>query len=54
MMEPKQRTEPRSLVCVECGREDLEADGWQAQLTNDEPAGAVIYCLACAEREGWR
>ena len=40
--------------CVECGRQQRPAErGWLAFLTSDEvgPAGTVVYCPDCAERE---
>ena len=41
-----------TLVCVEC-RTPAPADarGWQAHLTNVEPAEVGIYCPDCAARE---
>lgn len=42
------------LSCLECAEwtEEFER-GWRAYLTDDrfEPAEAVVYCPACAERE---
>jgi hypothetical protein len=42
------------MTCVECSREQAASKrGWKAYLTvdEDEPAEAVVYCPACAERE---
>jgi len=43
-----------SLVCVECGREQIADErGWRSLLTTDEeePVEALIYCPDCAEDE---
>jgi hypothetical protein len=40
------------LECVECGQwSELEAVGWRAMWTDDEPPAVVVFCPACAVRE---
>ena len=49
---PVPGTASQALTCVECGQRWLLAyEVWRMYLTDDEPAEAVIYCPACAERE---
>jgi hypothetical protein len=40
------------LVCAECGRQaDVQAEGWRAYLTDDEPKEIRTFCPDCAEHE---
>ena len=44
-----------SLVCAECGRSSVEAQGWKAYFADgddlDEELALVFFCPACAARE---
>jgi hypothetical protein len=40
------------LECAECGRpSELDAAGWRAMWTDDEPPAVVVFCPESAERE---
>jgi hypothetical protein len=51
-VDTEQRLEPVGLICDECGVLTIEdGRGWQAYLTDDEPAEVATFCPACAARE---
>jgi hypothetical protein len=48
----EQQREPVGIIYVECGLVVIDnGDGWQAYLTDVEPAEVATYCPGCAERE---
>jgi hypothetical protein len=45
---PDQEVRVATLVCLECGEESDEAQGWRAYLDDSD---VLVYCAHCATRE---
>ena len=45
---PDQEERVATLVCLECGEESDEAQGWRAYLDDSD---VLVYCAHCATRE---